>query len=412
MGVVCLIVQELAVENWIVNNYAKIFPNIVLVKRNEIIADRFEVDLHLKDKQGSDIFIEIKAGGLKPRDIGTLLNYYSILSNLEEIQQMQFIVITPKINKETKNILNNFGIQVKLLSDLSLDDNRLSDFQFLELKNVLTPVESEVLSYINEKKCNLIDIDELSNKFKYDRKYASKLLERLEKKEYLDRIKRGKFLYIPLDYGYENRYTPMNSLIVGSVLTEPYYYGYQTANRFYGYTTQFSPITYICTTKSIRPFKWKSINYKFVNLVEEKFFGFIQKKSDNCKIYVAEPEKAVLDSIDKPGYCGGLPQIVMVITNAFRKGLDLDKLANYANKFDSITIIQRLGYITDFLQEKKVIDDQNELLQTLQDLIPKNASNSYLGSVKRHNRNGLVNEKWRIIENFNVDNLLDEIEVR
>jgi len=102
----------------------------------------------------------------------------------------------------------------------------------------------------------------------------------------------------------------------------------------------------------------------------------------------------------------------MVITNAFRKGLDLDKLANYANKFDSITIIQRLGYITDFLQEKKVIDDQNELLQTLQDLIPKNASNSYLGSVKRHNRNGLVNEKWRIIENFNVDNLLDEIEVR
>jgi predicted transcriptional regulator of viral defense system len=403
-------VQELSAENWIANNIEKIFPDKTLVNRNEVIAERFEVDLHLKDEKGNDLFIEIKAEGLKPRDPGRLLNYYSILSNLDKIQQMQFIVITPEISEETRDILNSFGIQVKLFSDLSIDE-RLSDFKLRELKNVLTPVESEVLSYINKKKCNLVDIEDISKRFNYDKKYASKILERLEKKEYLDRIKRGKYLYIPLEYGYENRYPPMNSLIVGSVLTEPYYFGYQTANRFYGYTTQFSPITYICTTKLVRPFRWKSITYRLVNLVEDKFFGFNEKKSDSCIIYVAEPEKAVLDTVDKPDYCGGLPQTASVIANAFRKGLDLAKLVKYAERFHSLTVIQRLGYITDFLQERKIIDEQNELLQTLQDLVPEDTSNSYLGSVKKYGRNGVVIEKWRMIENFSVENLLDEIEV-
>jgi len=404
--------QELAVENWIINNLEKVFPKMTLVSSNEILSNRFEVDLHLKDEDRNDVFIEIKSKGLKPRDVGTLLNYYSILSNLDNKQHIRFIVLTPEISEDTRNILNNFGVETRLFSDLSMGDNKIPDFNLRELRNVLTPLESEALAYINEKKCNIIDVEELSQQFNYASSYASKILERLEKKEYLERIKRGKYLFIPLDYGYDERYSPMNLLIVGSVLAEPYYYSYQTANSFHGYTTQFSPITYICTTKLKRKFRWKNIRYKFVNLVEEKFFGFEKKLSDGCEIFVAEPEKAVLDSLDKPDYCGGIAQVVAVVANAFTKGLDDTKLFNYAVRFDSNSVIQRLGYVTEFLHETEILENDDKFIGVIENLLPKNASNTFLGSVGKYGRKGSINDRWHIIENFEVKSLLDEIDVR
>lgn len=172
----------------------------------------------------------------------------------------------------------------------------------------------------------------------------------------MSELKGGIYLYIPLEYGYENRFPPMNSLVVGSVLVDPYYFGYQTANWFYGFPTQFSPVAYICTTRSRRTHKWKSIRYKFVNLVQKKFFGYEKHLSDGCKILIASPEKAVLDSIDKPDYCGWLSQVVAVVLNAFKRGLDKEKLLNYAINFDSNTLIQRLGYLVEIVYENNYLD--------------------------------------------------------
>ncbi len=403
--------QELAVENWIKNNIEKTFPGFTLVSNNEIIADRIEVDIHLKDEKQRDVFIEVKTSELRPSDVGKLLNYYSILSNLDNVREMRFIVILPTIKKETRNILNSFGIETLLLNNLSKDD-MVFNSSLHRLTNVLTPTEAEVLSFINERKCSIITVKEIAHSFNYDNSYASKLLERLERKQYLERIKRGIYLYVPLEYGYENRFTPMNSLVVGSILVEPYYFGYQTANRFHGFTTQFSPVTYICTTKVKRMHKWKSIRYKFVNLVQDKFFGYEKHISDGCEVFIANPEKAVLDSIDKPDYCGGMSQVVAVILNAFKRDLDNDRLLNYANKFGSNTVIQRLGYLVESLSENNYLDINGHFVESIERLLPDKISNTFLGPVEPNNRGGSIDNKWHIIENVPIENLLDEIKVR
>ncbi|MBD3171229.1 DUF91 domain-containing protein [Candidatus Bathyarchaeota archaeon] len=403
--------QELAVENWIKNNIETIFPGFTLVSSNEIYADRIEVDFHLKDEKQRDVFIEVKASELKPRDIGKLLNYYSILSNLDKVREMRYIVILPSIKKENKEILSSFGIKTLLLDNLT-KGKVVFDSCLQGLKNILTPTEAEVLSFINERECSIISVDEIVQRFEYDSSYASKLLERLERKQYLERVKRGIYLYIPLEYGYENRFTPMNSLVVGSVLVDPYYFGYQTANRFHGFTTQFSPVTYICTTKTRRTHKWKSTRYKFVNLVQKKFFGFEKHLSDGCNIFIASPEKAVLDSIDKPDYSGGLSQVVAVVLNAFKRGLDKEKLLNYAIMFDSNTLIQRLGYILDILYENRYLDMNGNFVESIERLLPENTSNTFLGSVKSNEGRGSIDNKWNIIENVSIEKLLDEIVVR
>ncbi len=406
-----MIVEEQAVKTWIINNLDKVFPGMTLVSSNEVLSDRLAVDLHLKDKDLVDVFVEIKTGGLRVRETGRLLNHYSVLSNLEEVSHIRFIVILPEISEEVRGILTSFGVEVRLISELS-DDGSIPDFSFRELRNVLTPVESEALAYVNRKKCCIVDVDDLSDHLGYDRSYASKILERLEKKEYLERIKRGRYLYIPLEYGYDERYPPMNSLAVGSVLVEPYYYGYQTANRFHGYTSQFSPITYICTTKTKRSFRWKNTVYRFVKLVEEKFFGYERRILDGCEIFVAEPEKAVLDSLDKPEYCGGAAQVAEVVSTAYRKGLDNGRLLDYVARFGSQTVIQRLGYMTDFLDCRGYVEINDDLLEAIEDLVPDNVSNTFLGPVGKHGRSGSVNSRWHIVENFEVENLLDEVEVK
>ncbi len=402
--------QELAVENWIKNNIETIFPGFTLVSSNEVLADRIEVDLHLKDEKQRDVFIMIKTSELRPRDIGKILNYYSVLSNLDNVKEMRYIVILQSIERDNRKILNSFGVETLLLDNLTKGEDVFQS-SLHGLTNVLTPTEAEVLSFIYERKCSLITVEEIRQGFKYDSSYASKLLERLERKQYLERIKRGIYLYIPLEYGYENRFTPMNSLVVGSVLVEPYYFGYQTANRFHGFTTQFSPVTYICTTKTRRTHKWRSIRYKFVNLVQKKFFGYEKHLSDGCEIFIASPEKAVLDSIDKPDYCGGLSQVVAVVLNAFQRGLDKEKLLSYAIRFDSNTLIQRLGYLVAFLVENNCLDD-GAFVESIERLLPENVSSTFLGSVKANDRSGSIDNRWSVIENVSIENLLDEIKVR
>jgi len=406
-----LIMQELAVENWIKNNIETIFPGFTLVSSNEILADRIEVDFHLKDEKERDVFIEVKTSELRPSDIGKLLNYYSILSNLDNVRNMRFIVILPSIKRDNREILNSFGIQTLLLDNLTKGKVDF-DMSLRGLTNVLTPTEAEVLSYINTRKCSIITVEEIVQGFEYDSSYASKILERLERKQYLERVKRGIYLYIPLEYGYENRFPPMNSLVVGSVLVDPYYFGYQTANRFHGFTTRFSPVTYICTTRSRRTHKWRSIRYKFVNLVQKKFFGYEKYLSDGCEVFIACPEKAVLDSIDKSDYCGGLSQVVAVVLNAFERGLDKEKLLDYAIRFDSNTLIQRLGYLVEVLYENNYLDINDSFLESIEGLLLENISNTFLGPVKPNDRSGSIDSRWSIIENVSIENLLDEIVVR
>jgi predicted transcriptional regulator of viral defense system len=402
--------EGLVVERFVVGNLDRLFPGMTLVAAGEVISGRFEVDLHLRDGDMGDVFVEIRLGKVGVRDVGNILNYYMLLSN--EFDDFRFIVLAEEVDGEAVGLLEDFGVEVLLFSDLSITDEGIREFRLDELVNVLTPTEAEVLSHIKGKDCGLIDVGGIGEGFDLERGYASKILDRLEKKEYLERIKPGIYLFIPMGYGYDERYPPMNSLVVGSVLTQHYYYGYQTANRYHGFTSRFSPVKYICTPKSRRDFTWRGITYRFVRLVEEKFFGFYRALADGCEIFVAEPEKAVLDSLDKPGYCGGLPRAVEALRNAYNRGLRGDLLLEYSLGMGSNTVIQRLGYLTEFLVQRREIEIGETFLRSIEKRLPREVSNTFLGSVVKHGRRGSLNLRWRVIENVGEKELSHELEVR
>lgn len=102
---------------------------------------------------------------------------------------MRFIVILPSIKKDNREILNSFGFETLLLDNLTEDE--VFDLSLRSLSNVLAPTEAMVLSFIKERECSIIKVKEVVQRFKYDSSYASKLLERLERKQHLERVKRG-----------------------------------------------------------------------------------------------------------------------------------------------------------------------------------------------------------------------------
>ncbi len=385
-----------------------------IVGIEELLLERYRVDLHLRDDEGVDVFIEIVTGKITERKAGQILNYYSILANIDPpLKKFRFIVLGEDIGENTRNILENFGVEVMLLKGLSIDEQKVRrHFRRKGLKNVLTAVESDLLSHVKASKCSLVDSKKVQDYLNVKAGYASKILERLDQKGYLERIIRGKYLFIPLEYGYEERYPPMNSLVVGSVLTTPYYYGYQTANNYHGFTPQFSPKTYICTVKPRRSFRWRNTSYKFVTLVDDKFFGFTKAEADGCKIYVAGPEKAVLDSLDKPNYCGGVSRVIYVVSNALSSDVDRDKLLLYADRMGSNSVLQRLGYVVELLSERGWINVGEDFLDSIMGLIPEGASYSYLGPVGTHGRKGPVEGRWKIIMNVDETTALSELEVK
>lgn len=406
--------KEAEVRRYVIENLEDVFPGMSLVGVEELLLERYRVDLHLRDDEGVDVFVEIISGKITKRKAGKILNYYSILANLDPpLEKFRFVVLGEDISENADDVLNSFGVEVMLFRDLSIEEQKIKKHLYRkDLENVLTATESGLLSHIKSNKCSLVNIKEARDYLNVDAGYASKILVRLEEKGYLERITRGNYLFIPLEYGYEERYPPMNSLVVGSVLVTPYYYGYQTANNYYGFTSQFSPKTYICTVNPRRSFRWRSTSYKFVTLVAEKFFGFTKIKADGCEVNMAEPAKAVLDSLDKPDYCGGISQVAYAVSSAFDSSFDSDKLLSYAGRMGSNSVLHRLGYLVELLSERGFLKVGDDFLDAIMSVKPEGASYTYLGPVGTHGRKGPVESRWKIIMNVDEAIVLSELEVK
>jgi predicted transcriptional regulator of viral defense system len=89
-----------------------------------------------------------------------------------------------------------------------------------------------------------------------------------------------------------------------------------------------------------------------------------------------------------------------------RGRLDWPHLADYALRFRSHSLAQRLGYLADLLSLP--MDDATH--KRLLDATGK--STCYLGQPGRWGRGGEYNATWRVVDNVPRRELLGDIEVR
>ena len=169
---------------------------------------------------------------------------------------------------------------------------------------------------------------------------AARLLTRMENEGLVERVERGKYLLLGL--------TPekvlANPLFIGSQLVTPGYISFWSALHFYSFTEQVPRTVFIATTRKKPSLTYRGTPYQFVQIAPDQFFGYQREMVGELPIVVADEAKALLDSLFRPQYAGGVGEVAKALLAA-RDQLDVETLVDYANRMGSRSLGSRLGYL-------------------------------------------------------------------
>ncbi|MHA1644344.1 MAG: type IV toxin-antitoxin system AbiEi family antitoxin domain-containing protein, partial [Candidatus Freyarchaeota archaeon] len=157
-----------------------------------------------------------------------------------------------------------------------------------------------------------------------DKNVLKVLLSRLEKKGWIERIEKGKYMVIPLG-ARKGKYT-LNEFVIGSLLVNPSAISYWSALNHHGLTEQIPTTVFVQTTSRKKRQKLEifGVRYKIIMIKERKFFGIENTWIDEFQVNVTDREKTIIDCLDKPEHCGG----VIEVAKALKHGeFDFKKLS-------------------------------------------------------------------------------------
>lgn len=202
-----------------------------------------------------------------------------------------------------------------------------------------------LLDELSKKKAFTIDDAE---QLGYTNKNVLKvILSRLEKKGWIERIEKGKYIVIPL--GAEKGKYTLHEFVLGSYLVDPCIISYWSTLNYYGFTEQIPRTIFIQTTsrKKHQEITIFGIKYKIIRIKKEKMFGTEKAWFEETQINLTNREKTIIDCLDKPQYSGGIIEVAKALrTEEYDKKI----LVKYAKKINNTGVIRRLGYICEFLQ--------------------------------------------------------------
>ncbi len=210
-----------------------------------------------------------------------------------------------------------------------------------------------------------------------DSAYARLYLHRLKEKGYIFEVKR-------------NRYTlKKDPLIIASRIVWPSYISLWSALRFHNLTEQLPHDVWVITTRKLSGKTVMSGNTKivFVHTKPKYFFGFKKMMLGGFEVFMAEPEKAIIDGmLFRKISCS---ELAFIIRENFRS-LDIKKLVNFATLTENKSLIKRLGY----LLETSGANYHSKL--------KKYIDNAFIPLEYGMPAKGEKDNKWRIIKNQSV----------
>lgn len=218
------------------------------------------------------------------------------------------------------------------------------------------------------------DIAKITNK---DKAYLKIYLFRLKKRGLIQTAERGKY------------FLAQNYLLAASGLVYPAYISFLSAYSYYQITQQMPRKIQIVSRRQKKELKLGEYVVEFIKFPQKRFFGYTKEMYSGGTFFVAEKEKAIVDSLYLPEYCP-----LTETWYALDSGADVEKLVNYALRMDSIVLLKRLGYLLE-LQGKDIYPKLKSRLNKRYDL---------LSPLLRIAKKTKTSRKWRLIINEQFEN--------
>ena len=138
------------------------------------------------------------------------------------------------------------------------------------------------------------------------------------------------------------------------------------------------------------------VTYRFVYMSERKFFGSRQINIDGYPVNVSEPEKTIIDCLDRVRYCGGVTEVAKALWYG-RGEFDFVKMADYARRNGNRAASQRLGYLLETLglDAGKAVD-----------MLRRNLGNRYAPLDTLAEPKGRYIDRWKVMVNVPENEIL------
>jgi predicted transcriptional regulator of viral defense system len=224
------------------------------------------------------------------------------------------------------------------------------------IKKGLSRREALTLTRLASQNHTIITINDIQDAIDVPYDDAKKIANNLVHKQWLDRLKSGTYLIVPLAAGETGEYTE-HEFVIASHLADPMYISYWTALNYHGLTEQVPLTVFAATTEQVPAREIHGVTYTFVTLTAAKFFGYDSVAVDAQQVNVASVEKTLVDCADHPEHCGGVDELAKGLAAA---DLDQATLTEYLLRLGNGAAIKRIVYLADLLDVE--LANRNELV--------------------------------------------------
>jgi len=213
----------------------------------------------------------------------------------------------------------------------------------------LSARERAVLATFMRKGRVTIDGKDVAKEFALSRPLANKILLRLEQKGWLQRGKRGVYIFVPLS-SMSPETMPEDPWTLAMELFSPCYISGFSAAEYWELTEQIFNVVVVFTARPQRKTiqKLANITFRTHHIPESNIFGTKKVWRNNKAVLVADPHRTTIDVFDSPE-CGGGGRHSLDIAHAYWKSgkADPDILLQYALKLNRGVVFKRLGFTAE-----------------------------------------------------------------
>jgi len=260
------------------------------------------------------------------------------------------------------------------------------------MERTLSKNEARVILDLEWQGQTTVTLTDLRRMLDASESYARYLAHRLVKKGWLERLRPGLFHLVPADRGREG-VADTNPLAAGAVLITPYFFSFGTACTHYGLTEQRFSEVYVACRERRRVENIRGIRYIFVQVAEQRFFGFIDTRVLGAAVHMATLERALLDAIDRPRHAGGIGEVSRIALRAAQR-VSWNTLIDLTRRWGSSALAQRLGYFLDLHDTNMPGTARAELLAII-----RPHCKIHLGSRRRWGARGKLASPWNVVVN-------------
>ena len=229
----------------------------------------------------------------------------------------------------------------------------------------------------NLEKYPVFDLKIVKEIIEKDSDYAKLVVHRLKKNKLIFEIEKNKYT------------TNKDPVVIASNIIWPSYISCWSAFRYYNITEQLPQIISVMTTRKRKKKEVSLYNTKivFTKIKPKYFFGYRRERYQNFNIFIANKEKALIDSalLKKVSFSE-----ICSIMKINIKSINIDLLVKYLLKIKNKTLIKRFGFLLD----KSGIDKYNRFKKII--------DFKYVPLDYAVPTEGKRDKKWRVIDNVGL----------